>query len=508
MTLYRRGYEYPTREVHALPFTEDLATVVSAPPGLVAGVWPPRQLLYLGNYLKALGCRTVVWESHYIDRDYIHDMALFYARSLHGYPNHCQRLHFFTAQFDEAGWAQILSKANRGGITAVRNHLNRAYLGFCVIRPLPASPVGRTVIRSYGSKTSYGMRREYSALREYTVHLGPFALLIRGLAFQQQDRGVSACATTALWSALQRVAQLEGLAVPTPAQITEAASRYLLVQGRALPSGGLAIEQLCEATRAAGLDPLVWSWVHPDADLAELFGYAQSGFAPVLVFRTPGGAGHAVCVVGLKLGTPKPQSDPALHFRDAGTALRGAYVHDDRLGPYASVDFYPWTQTQGETAVLRTGLSIRWPGTEIEEEHSLLEGLLVPLPNKVRLPIAEIRQLGFAIAEVVGGLLPSLKRATVLDYRYRLSTDYCRAAVDFRLSAQGIQVLTCGVPLSRYLGLIELRGPKGPLLDLLLDSTEPTAARALACVRRETWPAAQTPALARIASSLGARLIA
>ena len=80
-----------------------------------------------------------------------------------------------------------------------------------------------------------GIRRN----REYIAHLAGFELRVRGLAFQQQDQGVSACATTALWSAIHGVAPKEGLSIPTPADITEAASRYLLVGGRSLPIGRL-----------------------------------------------------------------------------------------------------------------------------------------------------------------------------------------------------------------------------------------------------------------------------
>src|SRR2546425_3441988 len=135
MKIDRRRYEYPSREVPPLPFTEDLTAVVPAPPGLIEGSWPPRQLLYLGNYLERLGCRTIVWESHYIDRDYIHDMALFYSRSLRGYPNHCQRLHFFTTEFSDEGWHRMLETARRSRPNGVQGRLQKAYLGFCVIRP-------------------------------------------------------------------------------------------------------------------------------------------------------------------------------------------------------------------------------------------------------------------------------------------------------------------------------------------------------------------------------------
>ena len=78
------------------------------------------------------------------------------------------------------------------------------YLGFMVIKPLPGSPIGRTVLRTFERDAPRGGRREFTAIRRYTVSLAGLSLSVRGLAFQQQDQGVSACATTALWSALQR----------------------------------------------------------------------------------------------------------------------------------------------------------------------------------------------------------------------------------------------------------------------------------------------------------------
>ena len=147
--------------------------------------------------------------------------------------------------------------------------LQRAYLGYCVVRPLPGSPIGRTVLVTFGPTTPTDTR-SFDAVRDYDVHLAGFKLTIRGLAFQQQDQGVSACATTALWSSLNKVAQLEALAIPTPAEITQAASRYLLSEGRALPSEGLNINQICEAIRGSGLQPLVSRSVSFDQDCAQL----------------------------------------------------------------------------------------------------------------------------------------------------------------------------------------------------------------------------------------------
>src|SRR2546429_9747940 len=109
MTLVPRGHKYPDQHVQVLPCPRDLAALFSRPPGPIEDVWPSTQLVYLGTYLSDLGCKTVAMESHYVDRDYIDDTALYYSRSLRSYSNYCQRLHFFREAFDEAEWRRMLS---------------------------------------------------------------------------------------------------------------------------------------------------------------------------------------------------------------------------------------------------------------------------------------------------------------------------------------------------------------------------------------------------------------
>ena len=110
---------------------------------------------------------------------------------------------------------------------------------------------------------------------------------------------------TALWSSLQKVAHDERMPVPTPAHITEAASRYLLTEGRSLPSEGLTIEQVCEGIRGAGLQPLVIRSVSPEEDRAALVTCVRSGFPPVLAIQPlSGGSWHAICAVESKWVIP------------------------------------------------------------------------------------------------------------------------------------------------------------------------------------------------------------
>jgi hypothetical protein len=507
MTVEPRGYDYPHQGIRVVEFPSSFQSLFIEPTGLTEDVWPPTQIDYLGFYLNRIGCKTVVIESHYVDRDFVDDVALFYSRSLRGYPNHCQRLHFFGEAFGGDQWKTLIRSANHGDIAGATEYLQKHYLGFCVVRPLPGSLIGRTVLNTFGPVAADGRRREYGSIRDYIVHLAGFRLHVEGLAFQQQDQGVSACATAALWSAINKVAPMEGLPVATPASITQAASRYFLAGGRALPSEGLTIDQICEATRSAGLAPVVVRGLALEQARAQLFGYLTSGFPPVLALQPlkRGGDGHAVCGVGLKLGDVLPQSDPQIYFRDGATAVRAIYIHDDRLGPYAIADLTSYTLSNGEIV---PALTIRWPGEPGEVETSILRALVIPVPTKLRLTVARMRGLAMAIGEGVGRLLPDLDRRVEINCRYRLSTDYLALAYNFGLSDEGVQTLVCETVLSRYLGEIQISGPNGPLFDVLLDATETQAnPSVLACVRRAPLPPPTDVVVGSIARRLGTTLI-
>lgn len=489
----------PSQTVEVFPFEADLKNIYPAHSGFLGG-WPPIQLVYLGDYLKGIGCKSIVRESHYVDRDYIEDFALFYARSLRGYTNFCERLHFFAEAIDDAQWKALVEETDSGKREEARQWLQERYLGFSVHRPLPGSPVGRTVISTFPPKTSKGKRRSFGCVRDYHIHLGGYQLRVAGLAFQQQDTGVSACATTALWSAMHSTAYIENLTIPTPAAITEAASRYLLSGGRALPSDGLDVYQLCEAARAFDLAPVLidGSWTR---DRLQLHTYLRSGFAPVLALQSlKNGVGHAVCAVGLKIGSIPEKTDPKLHFREAFTAIEAIYIHDDRVGPYATADLYSYTFEGG----LITALRIRWPGQKTEEDHSKLVRLVIPVPAKVRLSGNTLQAVGLEIAELAGtAIFPNYD--VIVNYRYSKATNYQRRAIAFGLSRSGIYEMTSTCIWSRYIGVVELGTPHEPLFDVILDATETLANPAiLAVVRRANCDATQLEKLGQLAAEVGA----
>ena len=72
------------------------------------------------------------------------------------------------------------------------------------------------------------------------------------------------------------------------------------------------------------------------------------------------------------------------------------------------------------------------------------------------------------------------------------------------LSNEGLYRAVCSIVLSRYIGLIEVAGPAGPILDIVVDSTETNSESAtLACIKRSGFPNTQIKVFEAIAKYLG-----
>src|SRR3954470_14135510 len=151
---------------------------------------------YLRWYLADLGAKSVMVEPAYFDRDYLSEFAAFYCTSTAGYPNVCRRVHYFSLNVDRAGLERAVA-----GDKAARQRLEEGYLGFIVLRPIPKTPLGRTVLRAYPDQTPE-LPRVVEPFRWYTCNVAGLELRVHGLAWQQQDAAVGACATVALWSML------------------------------------------------------------------------------------------------------------------------------------------------------------------------------------------------------------------------------------------------------------------------------------------------------------------
>lgn len=442
---------------------------------------PHLQLDYILRYLSdvRLGqtVQSIAIESGYTDRDYMEDYSAFYASSLQQFGNQCQRIHFFAipsarAKRELERLARLRPKGEELFKAACVTFSNAAYLGYSVIKPLNGSPVGRTVLRYFPVKTDSGNERRFDCTLSYIAHVGGVPLTVRGLAFQQQDLGVSACATTAVWSAIHKVKDFEQITLPTPARVTTLAVQHSLIHGRAMPSEGLSIDQMCLAIRGLGLSPNLLRMENYLTMRAYLHAAVQSGIAAVLTLEQDAYVGHAVTLAGMKLERGRIPSSRTGMYYDRSANLKSVYVHDDRVGPYVTA----------ELVNMDDHLVLTWKlGDQLD--RWIVSHILLPVHSKVRLGFAALRKLTLDIVREVAGLLamndlwvPTLDGRTGRDriaYDFRI-TPANRYLDSLMASRRGVDVarrLDNDCRLSRYVGVVSLELPTGEPLDVLVDTT-------------------------------------
>jgi len=293
------------------------------------------QVKYLQCYLTDLGAITAIEEQNYFDRDYLAEFSAFYSTSSKGYKNLCKRIHFFDIEVK-----RDLFRRAAGGSNQAQSRLQNAYLGFVVIRPIPTTPLGRTVLRWYPEQKPNTPRVTVPS-RDYCCHIAGIKLSVHGLAWQQQDTGVGACATVGLWSMLHSSAFDDHHTIPTTADITRAAHKTASLGSRVFPSSGLAIYQITEAIKQYNLAPVVLDGELPSSNKGfgkERFSSScaaliRSGYPVLLIGQLGNLGGHAICATGFRACPPVSCAADEIKIQDSN--IQYLYIHDDNLGPNA-----------------------------------------------------------------------------------------------------------------------------------------------------------------------------
>lgn len=329
-------------------------------------------------------------------------------------------------------------------------------------------------------------------------------LSVRGLAFQQQDVGVSACATTAIWSSLQKAREHEDVASATPAQITMLASKYSLPFGRSMPSEGLSLDQMCQSIQAVGLSPNIFRVDDAATSRGYLYTAIRSGFAPVLILESSQGTYHAVTAVGMKVRATHRRTIIGESLDDLAGDLLALYIHDDRCGPYLKAEI---ANFEHEPKRLDLVLVLRDPPDESTEPWQVTH-LLIPLHSKIRLSFAGLREIAQQLAGAAGlGYMKNVdlppdaidNGIVTFDDRIMRSHRYIESLITQSRgqTAERIEQLVSTVALARYLGVIRLRSKFFAPLDVLVDTTSTRKnAHCLAVVAAGSLPG-HTPLVGR-----------
>ena len=367
-------------------------------------------LKYFEDYFNNIGAKTIVVERKYVDKDYLEDFAAYYVRCFHPYDRFCARLHFFDKEIkDNNDFKSLISKPDDEKI----KELQEGYIGFIVVKPLPLTIIGKTCLKTYDDD---GGRRNYPIVRTYKANLFGIPLHTKTIAYQEQDSTVSACASTAIWAAFQGTGILFQHQIPSPVEITKAATYHTPFSNRHFPNKGLSIEQMAHAVRNVGLEPFLIdvskvvtnprkkflsyhlckgiAYAYLKAKIPLIFGFKLhdttsygSGINPRFMQSQ---SKHAVTITGYSL---KPKTKPDKFFEQdfylTSSRIDEIYVHDDGVGPFARMKF-----DKIEPTVLgRTdSLSTSWinHNDTSGDVRAIPEILLIALNHKIRIPYNRI----------------------------------------------------------------------------------------------------------------------
>lgn len=114
-----------------------------------------------------------------------------------------------------------------------------------VVKPLPKTFIGRTCLRVYPKINSDTHKKCLS--RDYSIDLFGIKLTVRSIAFQEQDKVISACATTSIWSALHAIQWKNIRDVPSRCVITTNAINHINDSSNSFPSKELSNKQILRA---------------------------------------------------------------------------------------------------------------------------------------------------------------------------------------------------------------------------------------------------------------------
>jgi len=360
---------------------------------------------YFEAYFSHVRAATIIVESEYIDRDFLEDFAGCYVRCFPEYERKCARLHFFNARFSRPDLLKALD-----GSVSFAQRLQRAYLGFIVIKPLPQTIIGRTCLATYPGQEG----RAFPITRSYEANLCGLNLTVQSLAYQEQDRVAAACATSALWSVFHGTGKLFHHRIPSPVEITQAANLVVASGSRSLPSQGLSADQIAAAMRTVGLEPFHINASDEYVLKSTLYGYLR-GHVPILLgidLYEKDGAGfrfdgkHAVAVTGFHL---RPQK--ALPHGDTGFLLRASrvdkiYAHDDQVGPFARMVFDGIAVKKGKQDLMSLSTSWGQQSGNVGQVRAVPTLMLVPLYHKIRIPYEAVHDLVVRFDSFVESLRP------------------------------------------------------------------------------------------------------
>lgn len=433
------------------------------------------QIKYLYRYLSDFGAKTILLEPDYVDRDFLEDYSRYYVKCFNQYGDRCARLHFFSKEINHPEFQSHL----RNYSEVEHQKLQDAYIGFIVVKPLPKTFIGKSCLRLYKTFDDSDYKKALS--HRYKVNLFGLNLHVDTVAFQEQDKVVSACATTSIWTALQALDKNDLRNVPSSSEITLSAINHVVDSHNSFPNNGLTNKQILRSLDIQKLRNHKFNIDTSSAESDNFFNIVKSYLnsdLPIILGvdvywkeehsqLISEGRGHAVTILGYK------------ELKDSNYL----YIHDDRIGPFARMRIV--TNPKEITPIIegKADAPIEW-GLILEEKDEegnwqdadqalIPDSLIIPNYKKIRIPSEYIANTCNSVIDEyiyyykeVGNSYP------VVTYDIELiSSAIYKSNLIKTLEVVNKEAILCK-PLAKYIWSAKFKNEGQPLFDILFDSTE------------------------------------
>ncbi|HOV88030.1 MAG TPA: hypothetical protein PLM79_16865, partial [Syntrophobacteraceae bacterium] len=480
---------YEIHEYNIETLKKILAEEAGAEPAIIEA---KAHCAYFEEYFEKIGAKTIIVEKDYVDHYFLDDFTGHYVCCFKPYSRCCTRLHFFKIELTLEEFEEILKNPTE---KVSPQRMREIYLGFVVVKPLPQTIIGRTCLKTFDSD---GGRRHYPITRNYRACLFGWNLEVDSLAFQEQDKVVAACSTSALWAVLQGTGKIFHHHIPSPVEITKRATDLLPPmppETRHFPSHGLSVSQMAQAIKQLDLMP---HFINPE-DEQLLRGNAYSylmGRIPILMTfalvdyidgkpKLRHGL-HAVAITGYSLGNPEPvalkASGKPSGLLTVASRINKLYVHDDQVGPFVRMEFpgagndRPLPSELERQNLLYT-LSTSWPlQNGSEEVRAVPLSLMVPLFPKIRIPYSTILdviiELDFVIETFRANAKTSFEDRLEWEIHLTTNNEFKSKMDEANHLGWGIRRKTLMKGLPRYIWRAKAKSAGEDVIDLLFDATD------------------------------------
>lgn len=398
------------------------------------------QVKYINKYLEYLSKEEeglfIIYENEYIDKNYMDDFSSYYVNCFSQYRKTTSRIHFFkykknnvcedykiNKDFDillNIYLEEELSNSLKGNASIINNE---NYLGFIVIRPIPKTFLAKVCLKPFHLASNNKLEKFY-LLKNYDVSLFGIPLSIQSVAFQEQDKVLSACATTSLWSFFHAHNNTCLKNIPSSSEITKNAYTEINGHSREFPNNGLTTQMICRSLRIQNFSPEYFEFKKEDINLNKqrlqeyIYAYCSSDMPLILGVTVKDSLNngnlklfskisrylnknndikglHAVTVLGYSL--TNSSSNLISH------ALEKIYVHDDRYGPFIRMILDD--NNKFKVQLDKDNKS----GLIDKEEIYEVDTLIIGLYHKIRIPYTHIKNTCLSLVTNLKDMLPHIR---------------------------------------------------------------------------------------------------